>query len=126
VGCLVTDGARLYALSNQHVVGEPGSEVFAVVKGRRSRLGATAPPPRQIRKRPYAKVYPGLGGANTMVNFDLGLADGGGACQWTSKLLGVRQPGPLFNFDAVSASLDWVGCKVVAYGAASGRLEGVI
>ena len=59
VGCLVTDGARLYALSNQHVVGEPGSEVFAVVKGRRSRLGATAPPPRQIRKRPFAEVYPG-------------------------------------------------------------------
>ena len=126
VGCLVTDGARLYALSNQHVVGEPGSEVFAVVKGRRSRLGVTAPPPRQIRKRPFAEVYPGLGGANTMVNLDVGLVDVDDAGQWTSKIFGLGRLGPLFNFDAVSASLDWIGCKVVAYGAASARLEGAI
>jgi len=126
VGCLVTDGARLYALSNQHVVGEPGSEVFAVVKGRRSRLGITSPPPRQIRKLPFGEVYPGLGGANTMANLDVGLVDVDDAGQWTSKIFGLGRLGPLFNFDAVSASLDWIGCKVVAYGAASGRLEGAI
>jgi len=126
VGCLVTDGARLYALSSQHVVGESGSEVFAVVKGRRSRLGVSAQPPRQIRKRPFAEVYPGLGGANTMVNLDVGLVDVDDAGQWTSKIFGLGRLGPLFNFDAVSASLDWIGCKVVAYGAASGRLNGVI
>jgi len=126
VGCLVTDGARLYALSNQHVVGEPGSEVFAVIKGRRSRLGVSAPPPRQVRKRPFADVYPGLGGVNTMVNLDVGLVDVDDAGQWTSKIFGLGQLGPLFNFDSVTASLDWIGCKVVAYGAASGRLNGAI
>ena len=126
VGCLVTDGARLYALSNQHVVGEPGSEVFAVVKGRRSRLGVSAPPPRQVRKRPFGDVYPGLGGANTVVNLDVGLVDVDDAGQWTSRIFGLGQLGPLFNFDSVTASLDWIGCKVVAYGAASGRLNGVI
>jgi hypothetical protein len=126
VGCVVTDGARLYALSNQHVVGEAGSEVFAVVKGRRSRLGVTAPPPLQIRKRPFSAVYPGLGGANTMVNLDVGLVDVDDAGQWTSKIFGLGRLGPMFNFDSVSASLDWIGCKVVAYGAASGRLNGAI
>ena len=126
VGCLVTDGARLYALSNQHVVGEADSEVFAVIKGRRSRLGVSAPPPRQIRKRPFTDVYPGLGGANTVVNLDVGLVDVDDAGQWTSRIFGLGRLGPLFNFDAVSASLDWVGCKLVAHGAASGRLEGAI
>ena len=126
VGCVVTDGAQLYALSNQHVVGEAGSEVFAVVKGRRSRLGVTAPPPLQIRKRPFSAVYPGLGGANTMVNLDVGLVDVDDAGQWTSKIFGLGRLGPMFNFDSVSASLDWIGCKVVAYGAASGRLNGAI
>ena len=105
VGCLVTDGARLCALSNQHVVGEPGSEVFAVVKGRRSRLGVSAPPPRQVRKRPFGDVYPGLGGANTVVNLDVGLVDVDDAGQWTSKIFGLGRLGPMFNFDSVSASL---------------------
>ena len=36
IGCLVTNGESVFALSNRHVVGEPGREIFA---GLRTRTG---------------------------------------------------------------------------------------
>ena len=38
IGCLVTDGDQVYALTNGHVAGEPGREVFAAFKNTARRL----------------------------------------------------------------------------------------
>ena len=73
VGCLVTDGRRTYALSNAHVVGEPGSEVFSYFRGRRERVGVAAN--RQLRKLPFPQAYPGWPGDSVLLNADVGLVD---------------------------------------------------
>ncbi|HET9208959.1 MAG TPA: S1/P1 Nuclease [Thermoanaerobaculia bacterium] len=124
VACLVTDGERTYALTNQHVTGAAGQEVFTVVKGERSRIGVSAP--NSLRKLPFGRVYPGLAGSQTMSNLDIGLIDVDDVAQWTSQVFGLGVLGAPIDFDTSTANLDWIGCKVVAHGAASGRLEGEI
>ena len=55
VGCLVTDGHTHYALTNRHVVGEPGSPVYAVLRGGRERIGKASE--LQISRMPFSEVY---------------------------------------------------------------------
>src|SRR5262249_25512981 len=57
---------------------------------------------------------------------DVGLIDVDDVAQWTSQVFGLGALGTPIDFDTSTANLDWVGCKVVAHGAASGRLEGEI
>src|SRR5262245_6487803 len=65
-GCLVTDGRKFYALTNEHVAGTAGDEVFSVVGGKPTRIGVAAS--RSLRKVPFAKAYPGLAGSHTFAN----------------------------------------------------------
>jgi hypothetical protein len=122
VGCVVTDGDRYYALTNQHVTGAEGREVYTVTGGKRQRVGKAA---RSIGRKPFGEVYPGLAGRSTQANLDVGLVDVEDASDWTAQVFGLGVLGELVHFDS-TASLDWVGCKVVAHGAVSGRLEGEI
>jgi hypothetical protein len=50
IACLTTDGDRYYALTNQHVTGTEGREIYTVVKGQRVRVGVSAR--MSLRKAP--------------------------------------------------------------------------
>ena len=58
VGCLVTDGSVTYALTGQHVTGDPGRQIESVLAGKRVRIGIADA--LQIRKKRFSDVYPGL------------------------------------------------------------------
>ena len=42
IGCLVTDGHDVYALTNRHVAGRPGEELYSVIGGERVRIGVSS------------------------------------------------------------------------------------
>ncbi len=124
VGCLVTDGVRHFALTNQHVAGESGSEIFTLLQGDARRIGTSAK--RSLRSLPFQKLYPGFPGATTRGNLDAGLIDVDDLADWTAQVFGLGVLGQMIEFNANTASLDWIGTQVYAHGAHSGDLRGEI
>jgi hypothetical protein len=124
VGCLVTDGVRHFALTNQHVAGEAGSEICTLIQGKSRRIGVSAR--RSLRSEPFENLYPGFAGSTTRSNLDAGLIDVDNLADWTAQLFGLGVLGPLAEFNCSTASLDWIGTQVVAHGAHSGDLRGEI
>src|SRR5262249_22223302 len=72
----------------------------------------------------FSDIYPSLRGRETRVNIDAGLVHIGNIEQWDPGITGLGALGPMLDFSADTASLDWIGSEVVAYGAVSGRLTG--
>jgi hypothetical protein len=127
VACIVNDGEKYYALTNQHVAGEKGTEIFAYAQGELIRIGVSAG--IEQKRRGFAEVYPGLAGSHTLSNLDLGLVELDSLRHWTSNMHDdpndaggtTRQLGAMMEFRADTASLDWIGCYVLGFGAASGN-----
>jgi hypothetical protein len=124
VGCLVTDGDRVYALTNHHVSGAPDREVFTVMNGARNRIGKTAA--QLIGTLPFAEAYPGWPGTRTRATIDAGLIEVDEIACWTSQVYGIGTLGPLVDLHPDNISLDLVGFPVRAFGGASGEMEGEI
>jgi hypothetical protein len=124
LACLVTDGDRYFALTNQHVAGLEGREVYTLVRGQRVRIGVAAG--AALRKKAFSEVFPGFPGNGTLSNLDIGLIDVDDASLCTSQVFGLGVLGPLVDFNCASASLDWIGVDLVAHGAHSARLEGEV
>jgi hypothetical protein len=125
IGCLVTDGDAVYALTNRHVTGTERREVFTVVRGERRRLGVTEVA-RQVGKREFPDVYPGWPGSRVAVNLDAGLIRVEDVNDWTAQVFGIGELGEVADLNVNTISLDLIGCPVRAFGAASGALEGEI
>ncbi|MFY0566703.1 hypothetical protein ACN28E_23085 [Archangium lansingense] len=123
-GCLVTDGDSVHALTNRHVVGEPGREVHTLIKGQRHRVGRTQA--RQVGKLPFFEVYPGWPGSRTYSNLDAGLVRLDDVSGWTAQVFGIGELGPLVDLNSDTISLDLIGCFVRGFGSASGPLAGEI
>jgi len=124
IGCLVTDGNVVYALTNRHVTGEPGTPVYTVLSGNRRKVGVSDT--RQVGKLPFPQVYASLGGAKAFANLDAGLIRLDDLRGWTAQVYGVGQLGPLVNLTESNISLDLIGCPMRAFGSASGALRGSI
>ena len=124
LACIVTDGDRYFALTNQHVAGLEGREIYTLLRGQRVRIGVAAG--AALRKRPFHEVYPGFPGLNTQSNLDIGLIEIDDASLCTSQVFGLGVLGRMVDFNAQSASLDWIGTQLVAHGAHSARLEGEV
>ncbi len=124
LGCVVTDGNAYYALTNQHVAGPAGQETYTIINGKRHRIGVSAP--LSLRDVPFAQAYEGLPGAHTRSNLDVGLIRMDDMAQWTAQILGLGELGTLVDFNGDTATLDWLGTPVVAFGGASGKLTGEI
>lgn len=124
VGCLVTDGARYFALTNQHVAGAAGSEIFTLLQGDARRIGVSAK--RSVRSKPFEHLYPSFPGVFTRGNLDAGLIDIDDLEDWTAQIFGLGVLGPLIEFNAHTANLDWIGTQAVAHGAHSGTLKGEV
>jgi hypothetical protein len=125
VGCLVTDGDKVYALTNRHVTGEQGRELFTMVDGGEVPIGRSAG--RAVGRRPYEEVYPGLPGGRRMeVALDAGLIEIEDVNRWTTQVFGLGTLGEIVDIGPESLSLELIGKPLRAYGAASGPLSGQI
>ncbi|MBL9022428.1 MAG: hypothetical protein JNL21_09510 [Myxococcales bacterium] len=125
IACRVTDGDTLYALTNAHVAGDAGRELFTLVRGRRELLGRTAAGKR-LTKVPFEKAYPGLAGPRSVLNLDAALVRIEDATRWTSQVYGIGQFDALADLNVDTVSLDLINCEVRAFGAASELMRGEI
>jgi hypothetical protein len=124
VGCLVTDGDTTYALTNRHVVGESGREIYSILGGRRIPVGKADA--RSLGKKPFEDVYPDWPGERVYCNLDAGLIRVDDVSRWTTQVLGVGRLDTMLDLNTTTITLDLIDCPVRAFGAASGQLYGSI
>ena len=129
IGCLVTDGDSIYALTNRHVTGEklehnPGREIYTIVNGERYRIGTSSH--KQIGKKPFEEVYKGWVGSRIYSNIDVGLILLDDVNYWTAQVFGIGEIGDPVDLSINNISLDIIDCPLRAFGAASGEMIGKI
>jgi hypothetical protein len=124
IGCLVSDGHKIFALTNRHVTGDEGEVVNAVLAGVEQRIGESAE--KQLTRVPFSTLYPGLALSDTFVNLDIGLVEIDDISRWTTKVKGIGVAGPMADYSDTNLSLSLVGCHVRGVGAASGTMLGEI
>jgi hypothetical protein len=124
VGCLVSDGHKIFALTNRHVTGDAGEVVWSELNGVRERVGVSAA--KQLTRLPLASIYPNFAIPDTYVNLDIGLIEVDDISRWTTRVPGVGVLGPMADFSGINLSLSLVGCYVRGVGAASGEMLGEI
>jgi hypothetical protein len=125
IGCLVSDGHTLYALTARHACGEPGTEVSVMLREGPSRIGVSSN--NQITRKLFSDVYPALPLRQTWLGLDVGLVRVDSVEDWTPNVYGLAPIKPLFDIYEQNLSLrKLVDQPVVAMGAASGLLQGRI
>ena len=128
VGCLVTDGNLVYALTNKHVTGEHNDreqqEIFTIIQGERLRIGTTYS--KQAGKKPFEEVYKGWPGSYSYSTIDAGLIKLDDITQWTSQIYGIGNIGEPIDLNINTMSLYLIGYPVRAHGGTSGEMLGEI
>lgn len=124
IGCLVTDGHDVYALTNRHVAGRPGEALSSAIGGERIQVGITSD--KQLTRKLFGDVYPEWPGQNVYLNLDAGLIRIDDLTRWTAQVYGVGMMGRLADLSVDNISLRLIECPVRAFGAASGPLSGQI
>jgi len=124
IGCLVTDGDLTYALTNRHVTGTPGREMFTLFSGKRVRIGVSDE--NQIVSRPFTEIYPGWAGSNVQLHMDAGLIRVEDLADWTAQVASIGPLDEWLDLTTDNLTLDLVGEYVRGFGAASGELRGTI
>ncbi len=125
IGCLMSDGHTTYALTARHACGEPGTEISAMLRGGRSRIGVSSD--NQITRKLFSDVYPALPMRQTWLGLDVGLVRVDDVRDWTPNVYGFPPIKPLFDIYEQNLSLrKLMDQPVVAMGAASGLLQGKI
>lgn len=130
LGCLVSDGDIVYALTNRHVTGEEGRPVYSMMRGQKIQIGTSARSRQeqksQLGKRLFKDIYPDWPGARSFVNLDAGLIRLDDLTCWTAQVFGIGELGDPVDLNTDTISLDLIGCPVRAFGGASGELSGEI
>lgn len=125
IGCLVSDGHTLYALTARHACGEPGTEIKAELRSELCVIGKSTD--KQLTRRLFSDVYPALPLRQTWLGLDVGLIRLDDVRDWTANIFGLPPIKPLFDIYEQNLSLRrLVDRPVVARGAASGLLHGRI
>lgn len=124
IGCLVSDGHDVYALTNRHVVGEPNEVVYSRLGGEKVRIGVSSS--RQLTRKPFEEVYGQWPGKEAYLNLDVGLIKVDNLNCWTAKVFGIGQMGKLADLSIHNISLRLIGCPVLAFGCGSGEIKGAI
>jgi hypothetical protein len=125
IGCLVTDGDRVFALTNRHVAGtEPGRPMYTMVDAKRTLIGHSAE--KSATRLRLVDAYPGFAGERTEVAIDAGLVAVADQMQWTTQVFGLGVLDLMHDISPESLKLELVGKPVHAFGAASGALTGEI
>ena len=124
VGCLASDGNKVYAVTNKHVVGKEGTEIFTLLNGIETKIGVSSG--KQLGKGKFTDMYPGFTGNNLVINQDAGLIEVDDLSMWKTEVLGFGQVNELKDLNPFNLSLDLVTKKVVAFGAVSKDIQGEI
>lgn len=124
VGCLVSDGHKIFALTNRHVTGDAGEIVWSKLNGVRERVGTSAA--KQLTRLSFTSIYPNFAVKDTYVNLDIGLIEVDDVSRWTTKVPGIGVMGPMADFSGINLTLSLVGCHVRGVGAATGKMLGEI
>ncbi len=124
VGALVSDGNQVYALTNRHVTGEEGREIFSVFGETKIRVGVSDR--KQIGKKPFSQTYDGWPGTHVLSNLDAGLVRVDDLSAWTTQVVGLGSVDRPADLTTDTITLDLIGCPVCAFGGASGPLLGQI
>jgi hypothetical protein len=119
IGCLLTDGHKVYALTSRHVAGEPG-EILKTETG--LTIGKTSS--LQMGRVPFEKVYVPWSGRQVFVNMDVALVEVENLRRWSTGIRQVGPIGPMVALSTFNLSLDLIGAPVRTFGAGSGLLEG--
>lgn len=120
IGCLLTDGHKVYALTSRHVAGGAGETLSNGV----AKIGVTSP--LQLSRVPFEKAYAPWPGKQVFVNLDVALVEVDDLRRWSSGIQSIGAIGPLAALSTQNLSLNLIGCPVSAFGAASGPMEGRI
>lgn len=136
IACIVTDGRTRYALTNRHVAGPPGTEIYPSTSLRTSRLGQTA---TSIGRLPFNDVWPLLPPSRSTAPLDAALIELDEMDDVTAKVFRPKRDGgrgdrplvpmgsvlgPIVDIDEVSLDLDWIGYELRGFGAVSGPMSG--
>lgn len=124
VGCLVSNGRSVFALTNQHVAGAPGERVYSILRGNRVPVGTTAA--TAVKKLAFDVAYPGFSIARSLSNLDVALVEVDDVTMWTTQIAGLGSVGTPVDIESSNLSLDMIDRDVVAFGGASGLLRGKI
>jgi hypothetical protein len=124
IGCLVTDGHLVYALTNRHVSGAPEEKLYTLLAGLKKSIGKSSD--KQLTKLPFQKVYPGWQGEDVYVNLDIGLIEITQKKDWTAQVYGIGTLGEVADFNTHNLSLRLIGQPVRAFGCASRLMLGEI
>lgn len=124
IGCMVTDGHKVYALTNHHVSGAPGEIIYSLLDGKKVPIGKSSR--LQLTRKPFPQIYPGWPGKEIFANLDIGLIDVNDLSQWTAQVYGIGQVGKVADLNVHNLSLRLIGCNVRAHGCASGQMFGRI
>lgn len=124
VGCLVTDGRLVYALTAAHVAGVPDTVVRMSLRGDDTPIGTADA--CQIACKPFEEMYPTLPGRYVSSCLDAGLVRLNDVHNWSGMVQGVGRVGELLRIDMNTLSLSLIGVPVRAHGAGSGDIKGQI
>jgi hypothetical protein len=98
VACLVSDGHKVYALTNRHVAGDEGEVVYSQLGGKLERVGVSAH--KQLTRMPFTTLYPGWAGKDVYVNLDVGLIELDDLSAWTAQIKNIGQMGKMLDLSA--------------------------
>lgn len=125
VGCLVTDGHKIYALTNRHVAGEPGAVLKARVRGNLVEVGRSSA--KQLTRLPFSEVFPEFPARRTFLTLDIGLVEVDSVGDWSSQPFGLEEPvGEMADLNELNIGLQLIDQPMRAFGAASGLLDGTV
>lgn len=124
IGCVVSDGNKYYALTNRHVVGDPGTIIYTRMKGVLTPIGKSSS--KQIGNVEFEKMYPGWKARNLFINNDVGLIEIDDIRIWKTDVFQIGSYSKLADLNIYNLSLKLIGAPVVAFGSVSGRLDGEV
>jgi len=134
IGCVVTDGNKYYALTNKHVSGEEGTEVFTKLKGSVVRIGTTSD--KKLGKIRFEDIYDEWKGKKIFINNDIGLVEIDDQNMWKTDVFGIGQIERLADLNTQNFTLSLIAARkpelklsaprICAFGAVSGKMEGEI
>ncbi len=125
VGCLVSDGHTIFALTSRHASGDAGEPAFTKLRNREANIGfATG---TFLTRLPFNEVYPQLPAApHCYTQLDVGLVKVNDADQWTSSTYGLGPISAVADINHMNLGTRLIDSEVRAYGAASGLLKGTV
>lgn len=137
VGCLVSDGHKYYAITNKHVTGDAGDEIYSKFGNTKSKIGVSSG--ICIGKIKFTELYPGWESKNLLVNCDIGLIDIDDIKRWKTDVFKIGEINEIYDLNIHNLSLGLIAQhskrkgkfnaengKVFAFGAVSGNMEGEI